>query len=129
MIFSAFYVIYFFPKLDRAEANNKAKEIRNLMKKSGVKVRVSGSIVKIETGQAYYMFNPDTKKGKLTYTSKNFYKGLRSEPVDLSKDMNLSEIFEVYIAKAKEMDTRLAYGVGSEAVSSVLKQLCAAVGE
>ena len=122
--FSPIYVTNFFPKLDRIEANNKTKEIRELIRKCGIEARVSGSMVRFEMSHTNFVFNYDAEKGKLTYTSKSYYKGLRSETVDLDKGMDMQEIIETYVAKAKEIDKRLAHGVGSKEVIDILKMLC-----
>ena len=122
--FSPIYVTNFFPKLDRIEAKNKTKEIRDLMRKNGVEARVTGSIVKFETSHANFVFNYDAEKGKLTYTSKSYYKGLRSETIALDKDMDMAAILEAYVLKANEIDKRLAHGVGSKEVINILKKLC-----
>ncbi len=122
--FSPIYVTNFFPKLDRIEAINKTKEIRELLRKGGVEARVTGCIVKFETSHANFVFNYDAEKGKLTYISKSYYKGLRSENVALDNSMDMPAILETYIAKAKEIDKRLAHGVGSKEVIAILKKLC-----
>ncbi|MBQ0043195.1 MAG: hypothetical protein KBS85_07780 [Lachnospiraceae bacterium] len=122
--FTAICVTNFFPKLDRIESKNKTKEIRELMKKCGVEARVTGSVVKFETDYANFVFNYDSDKGKLTYTTKSFYKGLRCVNVNLGKEKDMLSILKTYVVKAKEIDKRLAHGVGSKEVIAILKKLC-----
>lgn len=42
----------------------------------------------------------------------------------LSKDMDMSAVLEAHVVKSKEINERLAHGVGSKEVSSILKKLC-----
>lgn len=122
--FSVIRVTNFFPKLDRIEANNKTREVRELLRERGVDARISGSIVKFETSQANFVFNYDSKSGRLTYTSKNFYKGLRFDDFKLDADIDMSSILDAYINRATEIDKRLALGVGSKEITNILKKLC-----